>query len=108
MKEPTQISGLAVEQVCSKKIRIFSSAENCRRVLRLISLTCLSADPFGSVFVLISHPFKDYDELKTRAKQKLPFCLKGCDGIQNRTILEHVGPDWIRDSHGLRSVIPCC
>ena len=53
----------------SKTIRIFSCAENCRRVLRLISLTCLSADPFGPVFVLISYHFKDYDEPKTLVKQ---------------------------------------
>ena len=53
----------------SKTIRIFSSAENCRRVLRLISFTCLSANPFGPVFVLISYPFKDYDEPKILAKQ---------------------------------------
>jgi adhesin transport system outer membrane protein len=29
----------------------------------------LSADPFGPVFVLISYPFKDYDEPKTLVKQ---------------------------------------
>ena len=51
-------------EVIAYAIRIFSSAENFRRVLRLISFTCLSADPFGPVFVLILYPSKDYDERK--------------------------------------------
>jgi len=49
-----------------------------RRVWRLISFTCLSADPFGPVLVLISHPLKNHDE-----SQRLPcktICLKGRDG----------------------------
>jgi hypothetical protein len=70
----------------SKTIRIFSSAENCRRVLRLISLTCLSADPFGPVFVLISYPFKDYDEPKTLVKQNNAVCLKSRDGLHARLL----------------------
>lgn len=49
----------------TRTIRIFSSAENFRRVLRLISFTCLSADPFGPVLVLIINPLKDYDEPET-------------------------------------------
>ena len=56
------------------------TAENCRRVLRLISLTCLSADPFGPVFVLISYPFKDYDEPKTLAKQNCQSVSKAVTG----------------------------
>ena len=42
----------------SSTMRIFSSAENFRRVLRLISFTCLSADPFGPVLDLILYPFQ--------------------------------------------------
>ena len=57
---------------------------NFRRVLRLISLTCLSADPFGPVLVLISYPFKDYDEPKTLSKQNHPVCLKGRDGLHHK------------------------
>ena len=47
-----------------------------------MSLTCLSADPFGPVFVLISYPFKDYDEPKTLVMQNCRAVSKALTGYK--------------------------
>ncbi|MDG1531156.1 MAG: hypothetical protein P8Q99_07355, partial [Paracoccaceae bacterium] len=39
-------------------------------------------DPFGPVFVLISYPFKDYDEPKTLTKQKCRSVSKAVTGYK--------------------------
>ena len=62
-------------------MRIFSSAEYFRRVLRLISLTCFSADPFGPCFYLIIFPFLGKDEPNTLVANQL-ICLMVADGKQ--------------------------
>ena len=61
-------------------------------VLRLISLTCLSANPLDPVLDLISYPFEDYDELKTLPKQNSYVCLIGRDGLQFGKFLSNPGP----------------
>jgi hypothetical protein len=46
------------------------------------TLTCLSADPFGPVLVLISYPFTDYDEPKTLVKQNCRSVSKAMTGYK--------------------------
>lgn len=56
----------------SKTMRIFATAENFPRVLRWFSSTCLSAEPFDPVLILISHLRKNDDERCPHSKTIQP------------------------------------
>src|SRR5450631_3416303 len=63
----------------SSTMRIFSSAENCRRVARRMSFTTLSAGSFtGPDFCLIFAPH-GYDEPEILPSKNHPICLTGAD-----------------------------
>src|SRR5450631_1468089 len=63
----------------SSTMRIFSSAENCRRVARRMSFTTFSAGSFtGPDFCLIFAPH-GYDEPEILPSENHPICLTGAD-----------------------------
>jgi hypothetical protein len=56
----------------------------------------LSADPFGPVLVLISYPFKDYDEPKTLVKQNCRSVSKAVTGYRIGRISMLLGAGLLR------------
>src|SRR6187401_2159540 len=64
----------------SSTTRIFSSAEECRRIARRISFTTWSAgDLAGLDFCLIFAPSKGYDEPEILPSSSRRICLIGAD-----------------------------
>lgn len=72
---------LAVNLQRSHTVSSGTSQFGRQRPLCLATLR-LAPDPFGPVLVLISDPFKDYDEPKTRANQKCRSVSKAVTGYK--------------------------
>src|ERR687890_2541912 len=66
----------------SSTMRIFSSAEKCRRVARRMSLTTVSAGPFAGPDVCFIFAPQGYDEPEILRSREPSVCLTGADAGQ--------------------------
>src|SRR5258706_12567154 len=81
-------------------MRIFSSADKCRRVARRIFFTTSVAGSFsGTDFCLIFAPCEGYDEPEILPSSTHPICLMSADGghpRQETAALRDFGPVFVR------------
>src|SRR5918998_714250 len=68
----------------SSTMRIFSSAEKCRRGARRMSLTTVSAGPFAGPDVCFIFAPDGYDEPEILRSPEPSVCLMGADAGQSR------------------------